>query len=82
MLSSVSTIKNKTVCQSTDIAVTVKAFASSNGIVQRRYTVAGLGSRILLINFLALAENQGGHVNSALNICLSSKNKDSGGMLC
>lgn len=32
-------------------------------------TVAGLGSRILLISFFALVENQGGQVKSALNIC-------------
>ena len=35
------------------------------------HTVAGLGSRILLINFFALEENHGGHVNSALKICQS-----------
>lgn len=33
------------------------------------HTVTGLGSKILLINFLALEENHGGQVKSALNIC-------------
>jgi hypothetical protein len=37
-----------------------------------------LGSRILLINFLALAENQGGQVNSALNICNYEERKSGG----
>lgn len=37
--------------------------------MKRDDTVAGLGSRIFLISFFALEENQGGHVKSALNIC-------------
>ena len=31
-------------------------------------TVSGLGSKILLISFFALEDNQGGNVKSALNI--------------
>lgn len=38
----------------------------------RQLTVIGLGSRILLINFFALEENQGGHEKSALFICIVS----------
>lgn len=37
------------------------------------HTLAGSGSRILLISFFALEENHGGQVNSALNICHSKK---------
>ena len=42
----------------------------------QRHTVAGLGSRILLISFFALVENHGGQVKSALIICASKKIRD------
>lgn len=54
------------------IYVKVEKFISSNlrqTQIKNQHTVTGLGSRILLISFFALVENQGANENSALYIC-------------
>lgn len=38
-------------------------------IIVQMLTVIGLGSKILVINFMAPNESQGGQVNSAAEIC-------------
>jgi hypothetical protein len=41
---------------------------------KNKHTVLGLGSRIFLMSFFALVENQDGQLKSALKICMKGLN--------
>jgi hypothetical protein len=42
--------------------------------IRSKHTVLGLGSRIFLMNFFALVENQDGQLKSALKTCMKGLN--------